>query len=76
MRSIGRRPRGFGGRAPGKKVAAVRNDKIKTQRLFAAFILAVRTRLELATPGVTGRYSNQTELPHLVFPDWECKYRH
>ena len=48
MRSIGRRPRGFGGRAPGKKVAAVRNDKIKTQRLFAAFILAVRTRLEPA----------------------------
>ena len=26
--------------------------------------LAVRTRLELATSGVTGRHSNQTELPH------------
>ena len=26
--------------------------------------LAVRTGLEPATPGVTGRYSNQTELPH------------
>ena len=25
---------------------------------------AVRTGLEPATPGVTGRYSNQTELPH------------
>ena len=25
---------------------------------------AVRTRLELATPGVTGRYSKPTELPH------------
>ena len=28
---------------------------------------AVRTRLELATSGVTGRHSNQTELPHLEF---------
>ena len=27
---------------------------------------AVRTRLELATSGVTGRHSNQTELPHQV----------
>ena len=27
------------------------------------FCLAVRTRLELATPCVTGMYSNQTELP-------------
>ena len=30
-------------------------------------ILAVRTRLELATPGVTGRYSKPTELPHQSF---------
>ena len=30
-----------------------------------AFCLAVRTRLELATPCVTGMYSNQTELPDL-----------
>ena len=29
--------------------------------------LAVRTRLELATPCVTGMYSNQTELPDHVF---------
>jgi hypothetical protein len=31
---------------------------------------AVRTGLEPATHGVTGRYSNQTELPHhfKVFP--------
>lgn len=28
------------------------------------FASAVRTRLELATPGVTGRYSKPTELPH------------
>ena len=27
----------------------------------------MRTRLELATSGVTGRHSNQTELPHLEF---------
>ena len=27
-------------------------------------VSAVRTRLELATPGVTGRYSKPTELPH------------
>ena len=27
-------------------------------------LLAVRTRLELATPCVTGMYSNQAELPH------------
>ena len=30
-------------------------------------IPAVRTRLELATPGVTGRYSKPTELPHQSF---------
>ena len=29
----------------------------------ASLCLAVRTRLELATPCVTGMYSNQTELP-------------
>ena len=29
--------------------------------------LAVRTRLELATPCVTGMYSNQTELPDRLF---------
>ena len=28
------------------------------------FLLADRTRLELATPCVTGMYSNQTELPN------------
>ena len=37
----------------------------KSKRLCS--ILAVRTRLELATSGVTGRHSNQTELPHQVF---------
>ena len=36
----------------------------------AFFCLAVRTRLELATPCVTGMYSNQTELPdQSVFSD-------
>ena len=29
--------------------------------------IAVRTGLEPATPGVTGRYSNQSELPHRIF---------
>ena len=36
----------------------------------------MRTRLELATPGVTGRYSKPTELPHQVFselPFRDCK---
>ena len=38
----------------------------------SSFCLAVRTRLELATPCVTGMYSNQTELPdHACF--CECK---
>ena len=32
-------------------------------RRTSFFCLAVRTRLELATPCVTGMYSNQTELP-------------
>ena len=31
---------------------------------MTAFFCAVRTGLEPATLGVTGRYSNQTELPH------------
>ena len=30
----------------------------------ASLCLAVRTRLELATPCATGMYSNQTELPN------------
>ena len=40
-------------------------EKIKQKRgeLFHLFCLADRTRLELATPCVTGMYSNQTELP-------------
>ncbi len=42
------------------------------KNMRASFCLAVRTRLELATPCVTGMYSNQTELPnrtllHLIF---------
>ena len=32
-------------------------------------LFAVRTRLELATPGVTGRYSKPTELPHHGFKE-------
>ena len=36
------------------------------------FQFAVRTGLEPATPGVTGRYSNQTELPHRCFQS-RCK---
>ena len=38
----------------------------KKKALYESFAcLAVRTRLELATPCVTGMYSNQTELPDL-----------
>ena len=37
---------------------------------FFFVCLAVRTRLELATPCVTGMYSNQTELPDHVFFEW------
>ena len=40
-------------------------DTKKPRQIAGAF--AVRTRLELATSGVTGRHSNQTELPHLEF---------
>ena len=36
----------------------------KSSRMRALSCLAVRTRLELATPCVTGMYSNQTELPN------------
>ena len=47
--------------------------KEKRQYLYfriLAFFFAVRTGLEPATLGVTGRYSNQTELPHQKF---RCK---
>ena len=43
----------------GETDAAVRIAKTKEQRKLAALVLAVRTRLELATSGVTGRHSNQ-----------------
>ena len=33
---------------------------------FIWYCIAVRTRLELVTPCVTGMYSNQTELTHLL----------
>ena len=35
--------------------------------------VAVRTRLELVTPCVTGMYSNQTELTHQHLLDFEHK---
>ena len=44
----------------------------KSLRISSEASLAVRTRLELATPCVTGRYSNQAELPHQV-SFWDCK---
>ncbi len=37
------------------------------QNLGFGSLEAVRMRLELATPGVTGRYSKPTELPHQSF---------
>ena len=36
----------------------------RPDRMVKSPFSAVRTRLELATPGVTGRYSKPTELPH------------
>ena len=39
--------------------------------LRASFCLAVWTRLELATPCVTGMYSNQTELPDRLHRDFK-----
>ena len=50
----------------------------KSSRMRALSCLAVRTRLELATPCVTGMYSNQTELPNRLqfkrpFLFCECK---
>ena len=44
-----------GGRAQNKKRSLAK---------WLNSVSAVRTRLELATPGVTGRYSKPTELPH------------
>ncbi len=55
------------GRLPpwGAEVASSEPGKcIYEESRFSATFWAVRTRLELATSGVTGRHSNQTELPH------------
>ena len=46
------------------KTVADKKEK-GSESIGLAPFLAVRTRLELATSGVTGRHSNQTELPHL-----------
>ncbi len=40
----------------------MKNDE-KKRGTFVPLFFADRTRLELATPCVTGMYSNQTELP-------------
>ena len=52
-------PRGAG-------IARSRRSQNKKRSLagWLNSVSAVRTRLELATPGVTGRYSKPTELPH------------
>ena len=44
------------------KTAAKQETESRSKDLNS--VSAVRTRLELATPGVTGRYSKPTELPH------------
>ena len=44
-----------------------RPHQCKKRNCNCSSSFAVRTRLELATSGVTGRHSNQTELPHLEF---------
>ena len=57
-------PGDFGGAKRHRLELAPQKKRVaKTATLF----FAVRTRLELATSGVTGRHSNQTELPHLEF---------
>ena len=38
----------------------------KQKSLLIGRLFAVRTRLELVTPCVTGMYSNQTELTHRI----------
>ncbi len=59
----------------GREFSPISNKK--TRRPSSHLVHAVRTGLEPATPGVTGRYSNQTELPHQMwFPCWGCKCRH
>ena len=70
LSQIGRCPIGAGhdervgsGGADEARAATYKQRKGANPNGFAPF-LAVRTRLELATSGVTGRHSNQTELPH------------
>ncbi len=43
--------------------ASLMNKKSRDAMHCVSTMLADRTRLELATPCVTGMYSNQTELP-------------
>ena len=47
----------------GEMASGGKNKKRSLARWLNS-VSAVRTRLELATPGVTGRYSKPTELPH------------
>ena len=47
-----------------KDVLKTINTSTKQKRSLKAPFFAVWTGLEPATLGVTGRYSNQTELPH------------
>ena len=57
-----RRPEAAGVRGqapPVGTIAECPQRQNKNAATCAAFILAVRTRLELATSGVTGRHSNQ-----------------
>ena len=66
------------GMLPLRVVRAAYEKSPSFQELSFALCLAVRTRLELATPCVTGMYSNQTELPDrfvaFQFPvESECK---
>ena len=72
------------GAAGSRDIENVRQVHKKSPEDFRSFcktlifniLPAVRTGLEPATPGVTGRYSNQTELPHRIFPERSCKDNH
>ena len=55
---------GWGGTGQGPRVRARSQNKKRSLAKWLNSVSAVRTRLELATPGVTGRYSKPTELPH------------
>ena len=59
-----RRQRRLPPRGAGAARSKLPQNKKRSLAGWLNSVSAVRTRLELATPGVTGRYSKPTELPH------------